>query len=144
MKEQIEAINKTYQSIVSITTVINNFVLDIKNDKLQKLCTKMLSDYDLLIDECKLIMKSYKKEIEDIGFFEKYQNIISLKIANLKKKNTYEIASNIYLSIVETMPNLYHFLSNNIIDLDIVKKLINLNEEFITNLKSYFLINDEN
>ena len=55
MKEQIEAINKTYQSIVSITTVINNFVLDIKNDKLQKLCTKMLSDYDLLIDECKLI-----------------------------------------------------------------------------------------
>lgn len=143
MEKQIDAINLTYQSVKSIMQVIDNFILDIKNEKLMKLCTKMLSEYDLIIDECKLIMKSYKKEIEDVGFFEKYQNLISLKIANLKKKNTFEIASNIYLSVVETMPNLYHSLMNKTEDLEIVKKLINLNEEFITHLKTYFLINEE-
>lgn len=140
MEKQIDAINLTYQNVKSIMQVIDNFILDINNDKLKQLCTKMLAEYDLIIDECKLIMKSYKKEIEDVGFFEKYQNLISLKIANLKKKNTFEIASNIYLAVAETNPNLYHTLINDNLDLDIVKKLINLNEEFITHLKTYFVL----
>ncbi|MBE5746389.1 MAG: hypothetical protein E7359_03790 [Clostridiales bacterium] len=139
MDKKFEAINLTYQSAKSIITVIDNFVLDIKNEKLQKLCTKTLNELEVIADECRLIMKSNKLEIEDIGFFEKYQNLISLKIANLKKKTTFEIASNIYLSVVETLPNLYKALSENEETSEIVKKLISLNEDFSQNLKKFFI-----
>lgn len=143
MEKNIEIINLTNQSIKSITLVIDNFIIDIENKKLQKLLTDKVSEYETLIDECKLIMKSYKKELEDIGFFEKYQNMISLKIAKLNTKSTFEVAKLIYLSVVETMPDLYHLLLNTNEELEIVKKLINTNEDFIENLKQFFVLNEE-
>lgn len=144
MEKTVDIINNSYQTIKSIMLVIDNFILDIDNKKLKKLCTKKTNDYEELIDECRLIMKSYKKEIEDIGFFEKYQNLISLKIAKLNTKSSFEIAKNIYLAVVETLPDLYHLLINTNEELEIAKRLINTNEDFINSLKTFFVLNEEN
>jgi len=143
MNKNLEIINLTNQSIKSVLQTIDNFIVDIENDKLKKLCTKIITDYETILDELKLISKSYKKELEDIGFFEKYQNMISLKIAKLNTKTTFEIAKNLYLAVVETLPNLYHQLINTDEELEIVKRLIDTNEEFIESLKSFFVLNEE-
>lgn len=143
MKKSIEILNLTNQSVKYITNVIDNFIVEIKNEKLQKLCTNKISEYETIIDECKLIAKSYKSQLEDISFFEKYQNMISLKIAKLSVKSTFEIAKNVYLAVVETLPDLYHELINTDEELEIVKKLIDKNEEFISNLKQFFVVNEE-
>ena len=136
-------INLTNQTIKMISMTLDNFINDIKNDKVSKLVINMISKYDLLIDECKVLMKSYKKEVEDVNFFEKYQNLISLKIANISKKNTYEISETIYLSVVETMPKLYkNLIYKDLDEVELIKKLITLNEDFIENLKQFFVIED--
>jgi len=143
MKKSVEIINLTNQSIRSVLQTIDNFIVEIQNEKLKKLCAKVINDYETILDELKLIMKSYKKELEDIGFFEKYQNLISLKIAKLNTKTTFEIAKNLYLSVVETIPDLYNQLIYNDEELEIVNRLIKINEEFIENLKQFFVINEE-
>lgn len=143
MKKSVEIINLTNQSIRSVMQAIDNFIVEIQNEKLKKLCAKVINDYETILDELKLIMKSYKKELEDIGFFEKYQNLISLKIAKLNTKTTFEIAKNLYLSVVETIPDLYNQLIYNDEELEIVNRLIKINEEFIENLKQFFVLNEE-
>lgn len=140
MNKCMEIINLVNQSIESTLQVVNNFVVEIENDKLKKLCAKIIGDYEVILDECKMIAKNYKKDIENLGFFEKYQNIISLKLANISNKNTYEISKNIYLSICECMPELYHSLTLDCDETSIAKRLIELNEEYIKELKSFFVI----
>ena len=107
----VEKINLINQTIESVLQVVNNYVLDCKNEKLKKLCTKIIGDYEIILDECKIIAKNYKNKLTDLSFFEKYSNLISIKIASINKKNTFEISKNIYFSVCEIMPNLYHSLS---------------------------------
>ncbi len=141
-KEKINLINLTNQSIKTILMTLDNFIIDIKNEKLKNLIAENISKYDVLIDECKMLIKSYNQELEDLNFFEKYQNLISLKISSLTKKNTFEIAEIVYLTITETMPKLYSLLTHNYDETELIKKLISQNEEFIENLKSFFIIED--
>ena len=139
-KVSVSLINNAYQLTKSILSTIDNFMTDIKNEKLQKLCAENVSKFDLIIDECKMLIKTYNEEIEDINFFDKYQNLISLKLASLTKKSTYEISEIIFLSICETLPKLYSLLIYN--DLDeilLIKKLLKQNEEFLENLKQFFV-----
>ena len=142
MNKCLEKINLINQTIQSVLQVINNYVLDCENEKLKKLCTKIISDYEIIIDECKIIAKNYKKELTDLSFFEKYSNLIAIKLANINKKNTFEISKNIYLAICEIMPNLYHSLLDECDENEIIKRLINLNEEYINKLKSFFVLNE--
>lgn len=141
-KERINLINLTNQSIKTILMTLDNFIIDIKNEKLKNLIAENISKYDVLIDECKMLIKSYNQELENLNFFEKYQNLISLKISSLTKKNTFEIAEIVYLTITETMPKLYSLLTHNYDETELIKKLISQNEEFIENLKSFFIIED--
>lgn len=141
-KEKINLINLTNQSIKTILMTLDNFIIDIKNEKLKNLIAENISKYDVLIDECKMLIKSYNQELEDLNFFEKYQNLISLKISSLTKKNTFEIAEIVYLTITETMPKLYSLLTHNYDETELIKKLISQNEEFIENLKSFFIIEE--
>lgn len=141
--EKINLINLTNQSIKSILMTLDNFINDIKNEKLKQLVIEKISKYDLLIDECKIMIKSYNAELEDLGFFEKYQNLINLKVAGLTKKNTFEISEIIYLTICEIMPKLYSNLYFTGLDeLELVKKLISLNETLLEDLKPFFIIED--
>lgn len=141
--KEINIINITNQSIKTILMTIDNFINDIKNEKLKNLLAENINKFDTLVDECKILAKSYNEELEDLNFFEKYQNLISLKISSLTKKNTYEIAEIIYLSITETMPKLYSLLNNtNLDETDLVKKLITQNENLIDNLKQFFIVED--
>ena len=132
----------TYRSAKCILSTIDTFVLDIKNEKLKNLCENKIAEYDLILDECKLIARGIKKDLDDVGFFEKYQSLINLKIASIKKKDTFSIAEYLYLSIVENQPSLYHLLKNDIDEIEIVKKTISINEDFIQNLKNCFIIED--
>lgn len=141
-KERINLINLTNQSIKTILMTLDNFIIDIKNEKLKNLIAENISKYDVLIDECKMLIKSYNQELENLNFFEKYQNLISLKISSLTKKNTFEIAEIVYLTITETMPKLYSLLTHNYDETELIKKLISQNEEFIENLKSFFIIEE--
>ncbi len=141
-KERINLINLTNQSIKTILMTLDNFIIDIKNEKLKNLIAENISKYDVLIDECKMLIKSYNQELENLNFFEKYQNLISLKISSLTKKNTFEIAEIVYLTITETMPKLYSLLTHNYDETELIKKLISQNEEFIENLKAFFIIDD--
>ena len=139
-KENINIINITNQVVKTILMTIDNFITDIKNEKLKNLLAENISKYDIIVGECKMLIKSYNCELEDLNFFEKYQNLISLKISSLTKKNTYEIAEIIYLAITETMPKLYSLLAYNSLDeIELVKKLISQNESFIDNLKPFFI-----
>lgn len=139
----INIINITNQSIKTILMTIDNFINDIKNEKLKNLLAENINKFDTLVDECKILAKSYNEELENLNFFEKYQNLISLKISSLTKKNTYEIAEIIYLSITETMPKLYSLLNNtNLDETELAKKLITQNENLIDNLKQFFIIED--
>lgn len=139
-QDNINLINTTYQVSKQILQTIDNFLTEIKNEKLQKLCANFVSCYDLIVDECKILIKSYKTELEEIGFFDKYQNLISLKISNLTKKSTFEIAEILYLTICETNPKLYSFLNKTDIDeVNLIKKLLTTNEDFIENLKQFFV-----
>ena len=141
--KEINIINITNQSIKTILMTIDNFINDIKNEKLKNLLAENINKFDTLVDECKILAKSYNEELEDLNFFEKYQNLISLKISSLTKKNTYEIAEIIYLSITETMPKLYSLLSNtNLDETELAKKLITQNENLIDNLKQFFIVED--
>lgn len=134
-------INSAYQSAKQISNSIDNFLVDIKNEKFQKILLENLTKYDLIIDECKMLMKTYNCCLEDVGFFDKYQNLISLKIANLTKKSTFEIAEILYLTICETNPKLYSLLALNDLDeIDLIKKLLQTNEDFIENLKQFFIL----
>lgn len=142
-KDKINLINTTYQCVKNILMTTDNFINDIKNEKLQQLVIKKISEYDLILDECKILMKSNNSELIELGFFEKYQNLINLKIASLSKKNTFEISEIIYLAICEIMPKLYSYLIFTDYDeLELIKKLITINEEFLSELKSYFIIKD--
>ena len=141
-KNSKNLINLAHQTSKSILSVIDNFILEIKNEKLKKLCLNNISEYDLIVDECKILMKSYNQQPKDVGFFEKYQQLISLKISSLNKKNTYEITKILYLSIIEQMPELYSKLTFEEDEISIIKKLIKLNEDFIENLKQFFVVND--
>lgn len=141
--KEINIINITNQSIKTILMTIDNFINDIKNEKLKNLLAENINKFDTLVDECKILAKSYNEELEDLNFFEKYQNLISLKISSLTKKNTYEIAEIIYLSITETMPKLYSLLNNtNLDETELAKKLITQNENLIDNLKQFFIVED--
>ena len=141
--KEINIINITNQSIKTILMTIDNFINDIKNEKLKNLLAENINKFDTLVDECKILAKSYNEELEDLNFFEKYQNLISLKISSLTKKNTYEIAEIIYLSITETMPKLYSLLNNtNLDETELAKKLITQNENLIDNLKQFFILED--
>ena len=63
----------------------------------------------------------------------------AIRNANISKKNTYEIAETIYLSVVETMPKLYkNLIYKDLDEVELIKKLITLNEDFIENLKQFF------
>ena len=141
--KEINIINITNQSIKTILMTIDNFINDIKNEKLKNLLAENINKFDTLVDECKILAKSYNEELEDLNFFEKYQNLISLKISSLTKKNTYEIAEIIYLSITETIPKLYSLLNNtNLDETELAKKLITQNENLIDNLKQFFIVED--
>jgi len=141
--EKIELINLVNSLAKTILTTTDNFINNIENEKLKKIIANYINKLDTLVDECKLLIKSYNKELEDINFFEKYQNLISLKIANLTKKTTCEIAEILYLTISNTMPKLYSKLILNELDeITLVKKLISVNEEFLNNLKPMFIIKD--
>lgn len=133
-------LNISYQSIKSILNTIDTFIGDIENEKLKSICEKKISEYDLLLDECKLLFRGIKKDPEEVGFFEKYQNLINLKIASIKKKDTFSISEYLYLSTMETQPILYSLLKEKIDEIDIVKKLISINEDFISSLKNCFIM----
>lgn len=133
-------LNISYQSIKSILNTIDTFIGDIENEKLKSICEKKISEYDLLLDECKLLLRGIKKDPEEVGFFEKYQNLINLKIASIKKKDTFFISEYLYLSTMETQPILYSLLKEKIDEIDIVKKLISINEDFISSLKNCFIM----
>lgn len=133
-------LNISYQSIKSILNTIDTFIGDMENEKLKSICEKKISEYDLLLDECKLLLRGIKKDPEEVGFFEKYQNLINLKIASIKKKDTFFISEYLYLSTMETQPILYSLLKEKIDEIDIVKKLISINEDFISSLKNCFIM----
>ncbi len=133
-------LNISYQSIKSILNTIDTFIGDMENEKLKSICEKKISEYDLLLDECKLLFRGIKKDPEEVGFFEKYQNLINLKIASIKKKDTFFISEYLYLSTMETQPILYSLLKEKIDEIDIVKKLISINEDFISSLKNCFIM----
>lgn len=139
-KESINLINSSYQISKQILQYIDNFLTEIKCEKFQKFCANFVSRYDVIVDECKMLIKSYNTELEEIGFFDKYQNIISLKISNLTKKSTFEVAEILYLTVCETNPKLYSLLSYYDLDeIDLVKKLLATNIEFIEGLKQFFV-----
>lgn len=142
--KNLDLINTSYQTSKQILQVLDNFLTEIKNEKFQKVCANFVSDYDLIIDECKMLVKSYNKELEEIGFFDKYQNIISLKISNLTKKTDYEIAEILYLTVCESNPRLYSLLSFSEYDeINLIKKILSLNEEFIDSLNQFFVSNKD-
>lgn len=142
--KNLDLINTSYQTSKQILQVLDNFLTEIKNEKFQKVCANFVSDYDLVIDECKMLVKSYNKELEEIGFFDKYQNIISLKISNLTKKTDYEIAEILYLTVCESNPRLYSLLSFSEYDeINLIKKILSLNEEFIDSLNQFFVSNKD-
>lgn len=136
-------INSSYQSAKQIVGTIDNFLLDIKNEKFKNICANFVQKFDLIIDECKMLAKAYNSELEETNFFDKYQNIISLKIANLTKKTTFEIAEILYLCVCEELPKLYSFLIFSDLDeISLVKKLISTGEEFVENIKQFFVVSD--
>ncbi len=139
----VNIINSSYQIAKQIEKTIDNFLLEIKPEKFKNLCANFVQQYGVIIDECKMLIKSYNREIEEANFFDKYQNIISLKIANLTKKSTFEIAEILYLTICETNPKLYSFLIFSDLDeINLIKKLISTNEEFVESLKQFFVSQD--
>ncbi|MGN1207968.1 MAG: hypothetical protein ACI4TI_00670 [Christensenellales bacterium] len=135
-----EIINSVYQTAKQILDQLDNFLTEIKNEKFQKLCAQFVSRYDVIVDECKMLIKAYNQELEELNFFDKYQNLISLKISNLTKKSTFEIAEILYLAVCETNPKLYSFLLFDDLDeISLVKKVLSTNEDFVESLKPFFV-----
>ncbi len=138
--KSIEIINLAYQTSSQILTTLDNFITDIKNEKLQQLCADFVARYDLISDECKMLVKAKGETLDKENFFDKYQNLISLKISNLTKKTTFQIAEIIYVTLFETNPKLYSFLLFDDKDeISLIKKILSLNEEFANNLKPFFV-----
>ena len=135
-------INLINQSTKSILQVIDNFIVKIESEKLKKLTSNKINEYDLIIEECKMIMKDFDKTPEDMCFFDKYQNLISLKLSSLKKITDIDICENIYLAISETMPDLYKELNCLDDEKKLLLKLIEINEDYLANLKPLFRIED--
>lgn len=135
-----EIINSVYQTAKQILDQLDNFLTEIKNEKFQKFCAQFVSRYDVIVDECKMLIKAYNQELEELNFFDKYQNLISLKISNLTKKSTFEIAEILYLAVCETNPKLYSFLLFDDLDeISLVKKVLSTNEDFVESLKPFFV-----
>ncbi len=139
-KVSVELINTTNIEAKKMLDIVENFLVDIKNNKFQKLCLDFTSKLDVVVDECKILIKTYNTELKENNFFDKYQSIISLKLASLTKKSTTDFAEIFFISTSQALPQLYsQLIYQDLDEIALVKKLIKIFEEFLVNLKQFFL-----
>lgn len=139
-KDSEKIINLINSTVNLLSHTLENVVADVEDNKLKNYFCELLNKFEVISNDCKMILKADNKEIDKLGFLEKAQNLISIKLSN--PKQTREHAKIFYLNCCEFLPDLYFAKSDLTLceneEKSSIINLIELIETSIDKMKEFF------
>lgn len=130
-----------YQNVQTALQSIDNIMPSVKSDALLSELSNEENEYNVLNEECEMLAKSENINIKDNTIFEKIKLWSSIKMSTLTDKSTTHIAEMMllgtFMGTIQCVKDLTEHSSANEEILNLCKKLQDLEEKNIQNLKNY-------
>lgn len=130
-----------YQNVQTALQSIDNIMPSVKSDALLSELSNEENEYNVLNKECEILAKSEDINIKDNTIFEKIRLWSSIKMSTLTDKSTTHVAEMMllgsFMGTIQCVKDLTEHSSANEEILNLCKKLQDLEEKNIQNLKNY-------
>ena len=130
-----------YQNVQTALQSIDNIMPSVKSDALLSELSNEENEYNVLNEECEMLAKSENINIKDNTIFEKIKLWSSIKMSTLTDKSTTHVAEMMllgsFMGTIQCVKDLTEHSSANEEIIALCKKLQDLQEKNIQNLKNY-------
>lgn len=130
-----------YQNCQTAVQSIDNIMPSIKCETLINELLNQESEYNILAQECEMIAKSEDFNVKDNNMFEKIRLWSSIKMSTLTDKSTTHVSEMLllgtFMGTIQCLKDLSDHASADDEILNLCKKLLELEEKNIENLKTY-------
>ena len=130
-----------YQNTQTALQSLDNIMPSVKCDALASELANKEGEYNIISQECEILAKSEDIDIKDNNFFEKIRLWSGIKLSTITDKSTTHIAEMLligtFMGVITCIKNQEEYASADEEILNLLNKLLKLEEKNIETLKTY-------
>lgn len=130
-----------YQNTQTALQSLDNIMPSVKCDALASELANQEGEYNIISQECEILAKSEDIDIKDNNFFEKIRLWSGIKLSTITDKSTTHIAEMLligtFMGVITCIKNQEEYASADEEILNLLNKLLKLEEKNIETLKTY-------